>query len=94
MARFFADHPVLGQKAALLASRERKLLEAYAGDLTDAARGSVVKEEHLDSYVRDEVSLFPTVHELSPGDVAWLRHWLRRMIDAEYARIRERPSKS
>lgn len=94
MARFFADHPVLGQKAALLMGRERKLLEAYAGDLTDAARGSVVKEEYLNSYVRDEVALFPSVLDLLPGDVVWLRHWLRRMIDFEYARIWERQSKS
>lgn len=94
MARFFGDHPVLGQKAALLTGCERKLLEAYAGDLTDAARGSVVKEESLDSYVRDEVALFPSVLDLSPGDVVWLRHWLRGMIDAEYSRIRERQSKS
>ena len=94
MARFFGDHPVLGQEAALLTGRERKLLEAYAGDLTDAACGSVVKEGYLDRYVSDEVALFPFVLDLSPADVAWLRHWLRRMIDAEYARIRERQPKS
>lgn len=85
---------MLEQKAALLMGRERKLIGDHAGDLTDAARGSVVKEEYLDRYVRDEVALFPSVLDLSPADVAWLRRWLRRMIDAEYARIRERQSKS
>ena len=94
MARFFGGHPVLEQKAALLMGRERKLIGDHAGDLTDAARGSVMKEEYLDRYVRDEVALFPSVLDLSPADVAWLRRWLRRMIDAEYARIRERQSKS
>ncbi|RVP47348.1 hypothetical protein [Sinorhizobium medicae] len=89
---FFADNPVLEQEAEKLSSRERELLDAYAGDLADSARGSVVKEEFLDGYVRDEVALWPGVEDLSDYDREWLRQWLRRMIDAEYERIRRKQS--
>ncbi|MCQ1853893.1 hypothetical protein [Neorhizobium galegae] len=85
---FFADNPVLEMEAEKLSSRERELLDVYAGDLADSARGSVVKTEFLDRYGRDEIALWPEVQEVSDEDREWLRQWLRRMIDAEYERIK------
>lgn len=85
---FFADNPVLEMEAEKLSSRERELLDAYGGDLADSARGSVVKEEFLDGYVRDEIALWPDVLELSESDREWLRQWLGKMIDAEYERVK------
>jgi|GEM_PF-1679527 len=88
LQRFLAAHPDLVAEAAALGGRERELLDAYAGDLTDSAQGRVVKEEYLDGYIRDEIALWPDVLELSDDDREWLRSWLRKLIDAEYERIR------
>lgn len=85
---FFADNPAFGLEAGKLGGRERELLDAYAGDLADSARGSVVKEEFLDGYVRDEIELWPDVLELSESDREWLRQWLRKMINSEYERVK------
>lgn len=91
LQRFLGDVG-LQDEADRLNGRERELLEAYAGDLADSAQGSVVKAEFLDRYVRDEIDLWPDVLELSDDDRGWLRQWLRRMIDAEYERIRRKQS--
>lgn len=88
LQRFFSENPALGREADQLDGRPRELLDAYAGDLADSARGSVVKEEFLDRYIRDEIDLWPDVLELSNDDREWLRQWLRKMIDAEYERIK------
>ncbi|NKJ72666.1 hypothetical protein GFL38_10360 [Rhizobium leguminosarum bv. viciae] len=88
LKNFFADNPTLGKEADQLDGRERELLDAYAGDFADSADGSVVKAEFLDGYVRDEVDLWPDVLVLSDEDREWLRMWLRKMIDAEYERIK------
>lgn len=88
LENFFADNPALGREAEQLVGRERELLDAYAGDLADSARGSVVKVEFLDGYIRDEIALWPDVTELSDDDREWLQRWLRKMIDAEYERIK------
>lgn len=88
LQRFFDDNSSLGREAEQLVGRERELLDAYAGDLADSAHGSVVKEEFLDGYVRDEFALWPDVVELSDDDREWLQRWLRKMIDAEYERIK------
>jgi hypothetical protein len=90
LKRFFADNPTPALDAGQLVGRERELLDAYAGDLADSARGSVVKEEFLEGYIRDEIALWPAVLELSDDDREWLRQWLRKMIDAEYERIKNR----
>lgn len=92
LQRFFREVEALKAEADALGGRERKLLEAYAGDLADSARGAAVKEQYLDKYVRGEVDLWPDVLELSEEDRGWLRQWLRRMIDAEYERIRRKQS--
>ncbi|AVA21952.1 hypothetical protein [Rhizobium sp. NXC24] len=88
LENFLADNPALGQEADQFKGRERELLDAYAGDLADSARGSVVKVEFLNGYIRDEIALWPHMLELSEGDKEWLRAWLRKMIDAEYRRIK------
>ncbi len=88
LQRFFGENPALGREADQLVGRERELLDAYAGDLADSAHGSVVKVEFLNGYIRDEIALWPHVLELSEGDKEWLRAWLRKMIDAEYGRIK------
>ncbi|KQV41941.1 hypothetical protein [Rhizobium sp. Root1204] len=90
LQRFLDDNPGLAGEAAAVVGRERELLNAYAGDLADSARARVVKAESLDGYIREEVALWPDVGELSESDRDWLRHWLRRMIDAEAERIKKR----
>lgn len=90
LQRFLDDNPGLEGETAAVVGRERELLDAYAGDLVDSARGRVVKEEFVDGYIREEVALWPDVGELSESDRDWLRHWLRRLIDAEAERIRKK----
>lgn len=85
---FLADHPDLASEVAALVGRGRELLDAYAGDLADSARGCVVKEEFVDGYVREEIALWPDVGELSECNRDWLRQWLRRMIDAGFKRVK------
>lgn len=92
LERFLDEVEGMEAEADQLVGRERELLEAYAGDLADSARGAAVKTEFLDKYVRDEVDLWPGVEDLSDDDRGWLRQWLRRVIDAEYERIRRKQS--
>lgn len=89
LRRFLGDVGIRDE-ADKLEGRERELLEAYAGDLADSAAGCAVKEQYLDGYVRQEIDLWPSVLELSGKDKEWLWMWLRRMIDAEYERVRTR----
>lgn len=68
--------------------REQELLIEFGHALEDSAKGSCVKVEYLDKYVRDEVAGWRGVQPLSDADREFLRGYLRALIDWEYARVR------
>lgn len=68
--------------------REQDLLIEFGYAIEEAAKGSAVKVEHLDKYVRDEIAGWRSVQPLSDSDREFLRGYLRALIDWEYARVR------
>jgi hypothetical protein len=92
LGRFLDAVPGLKSEIDPLIGRERELLDEFASELVDATNGCAVRDDLLGSYVDGEVDLFSG--ELSPRDKQRLRGLLRKMIDAEYERIRSRRPKT
>jgi len=70
--------------------REQELLLEFGWHVVDTAQGACVKVEYFDGYVRDEVAAWRefAVQPLTQSDEAFLRGYVRELIDEEYERVR------